>query len=87
MGIFQNSHKTSEREENVLQATALEIRTSQYQDQSTGSQSMEEEPGRSPLTYVDVLKQDIGLETSELQTAMQDRRLWKAIVVRGLHST
>ena len=44
-------------------------------------------PGRPPLTYVDVLKHEIGLETSEVQTAMQDRKLWKAIVVRGHHST
>ena len=44
-------------------------------------------PGRPPLTYVDVLKHDTGLETSEVQTAMQDRKLWKAIVVRGHHST
>ena len=44
-------------------------------------------PGRPPVTYVDVLKQDTGLETSEVQTAMQDRNLWKAMVVRGHHST
>ena len=44
-------------------------------------------PGRPPLTYVDVLKHDTGLETSDVQTAMQDRKFWKAIVVQGHHST
>ena len=29
-------------------------------------------PGTPSLTYVDVLKQDTALETSEVQTAMQD---------------
>ena len=44
-------------------------------------------PGRQPLSYIDVLKQDTGLEASDCQTAMQDRKIWKAIVVRGHHST
>ena len=42
-------------------------------------------PGRPPLTYVDVLKQDTGLEASDLGTAMQDRRIWKAVVVPENH--
>ena len=40
-----------------------------------------------PFTHVDVLKQDTGLETLEVQTAMQDRKIWKAIVIPGYHLT
>ena len=43
-------------------------------------------PGRPPLTYVDVLKQDTGLDVTDMGTAMQDRRIWRAVVVRGHHS-
>lgn len=43
--------------------------------------------GRPSLTYVDVLTQDTGLEASDIKIAMTDRKLWKAMVVRGHHST
>ena len=48
---------------------------------------MEEESQVDRPLHVDDLKQDTGLETSEVQTAMQDRKLWKTRVVRGHHST
>ena len=38
--------------------------------------------GRPALTYIDILKRDTGLEVEELKTAMRDRKIWKAIVVR-----
>ena len=44
-------------------------------------------PGRPSLTYIDVLQTDTGLEGPEVMTAMQDRELWKAFVVRAHHST
>ena len=31
-------------------------------------------PGRSALTYIEILKRDTGLEVKELKTAMQDRK-------------
>ena len=43
-------------------------------------------PGRPPLTYPDILKKDTGLEKTEVETAMCDRKLWRAIVVRENHS-
>ena len=42
--------------------------------------------GRPTLTYIDILKRDTGLEVEELKTAMQDRKTWKAFVVREFHS-
>ena len=44
-------------------------------------------PGRPVLTYmyIDILKEDTGLEAADFKTAMQDRNLWKAIVVRENH--
>lgn len=42
--------------------------------------------GRPTLTYIDILKRDTGLEVEELKTAMQDRKTWKAFVVRECHS-
>ena len=42
--------------------------------------------GRPTLTYIDILKRDTGLDVEELKTAMQDRKTWKAILVRGQHS-
>ena len=44
-------------------------------------------PGRPSLTLIDVLKQDTGLEPSDIKRAMKDRKLWKAMVVREQHST
>ena len=43
-------------------------------------------PGRPALTYVDILKDDTGLEAADFRTAMEDRKMWKAITVRGHHS-
>ena len=42
-------------------------------------------PGRPALNCIDVLKQDIGLHASDMITAMRDRKVWHAIVDRGLH--
>ena len=37
--------------------------------------------GRKVTNYIDVLKKDTGLDnTSELQTAMQDRDMWRGYV-------
>ena len=43
-------------------------------------------PGRPALTYINVLKQDTGLDVNDVKTAMQDRKVWRAIVDRGHHS-
>ena len=43
-------------------------------------------PGRPALTYIDVLKQDTGLEASALKVAMEDKRQWRSITVRVDHS-
>ena len=43
-------------------------------------------PGKPTLTYIDVLKQDYGLEADEFQSAMADRKLWRSITVREQHS-
>ena len=40
-------------------------------------------PGRPALTFIDLLTQDTGLEMSDMKTAMNDRRVWRAIVDRG----
>ena len=39
--------------------------------------------GRPSLTYVNLLKQDTGLEEPDLRTAMLDRSVWRAITVRA----
>ena len=44
-------------------------------------------PGRPSQTYLDQLRQDTGLETAELRTAMQDRSVWRAITVRAQDPT
>ena len=36
--------------------------------------------GRPNLTYIDLLKQDTGLEESDIKTAMLDRSVWRANV-------
>ena len=36
--------------------------------------------GRPTKTFVDLLHQDTGLTTHEIETCMQDRGLWKAII-------
>ena len=43
-------------------------------------------PGRPALTYTDILKQDTGLDSAEFRTAMRDRKIWRAMIVRGHHS-
>ena len=43
--------------------------------------------GRPHLTYIDLLKQDTGLEEADIKTAMLDRRVWRAITVRAKRST
>ena len=43
--------------------------------------------GRRKLNYVDSLTSDTGLRIEELQTAMLDRTVWRATIVRGSHST
>ena len=40
---------------------------------------------RPALNYIDILKQDTDLHASDVITAMQDRKVWRAIVDRGLH--
>ena len=44
-------------------------------------------PGRPALNYSDILKQETGMESTELRTAMKDRKIWRAMIVRGHHST
>jgi hypothetical protein len=44
-------------------------------------------PGRPAITHIDLLKRDTGLEVEELKTAMQDRKIWRAITVRENHPT
>ncbi|KAI8511978.1 hypothetical protein Bbelb_110780 [Branchiostoma belcheri] len=39
-------------------------------------------PGRPPLTYLDVLQRDTGLQADGMGKAMQDRSFWAAMVVR-----
>lgn len=41
--------------------------------------------GRPPLTYIDTLRQDTGLEVDELDTCMQNRAVWRSIGVRDHH--
>ena len=37
--------------------------------------------GRRPINYIDILKNDTGLEeTNDLKAVMEDRELWKGIV-------
>ena len=36
--------------------------------------------GRRPLTYLDVIARDIGLEVGDVRTAMLDRAVWRDIV-------
>ncbi|XP_072018181.1 uncharacterized protein [Amphiura filiformis] len=43
--------------------------------------------GRPTLTFVDILRQDTRLESTDMVTAMQDRKIWRAITVRGQYST
>jgi hypothetical protein len=43
--------------------------------------------GRPTKTYIDILKRDTGLELDELKPAMQNRKLWKTIMVREQHSS
>ena len=40
-------------------------------------------PGRPPLTYVVVF----GLDVMDMGMTMQDRRIWRAVVVRGHQSS
>ena len=44
-------------------------------------------PGRPALNYSDILKQETRMESTELRTAMKDRKIWRAMIVRGHHST
>ena len=44
-------------------------------------------PGRPAQTYIDILRHDTGLEETDFKAAMQDRKLWRAIIVRGQYST
>ena len=43
--------------------------------------------GRPTKTYIDILKRDTGLELDDLKPAMQDRKVWRTIVVREQHSS
>ena len=36
--------------------------------------------GRPMKTYVDLLQDDTGYQTNEIETTMNDRRLWRAII-------
>ena len=40
-------------------------------------------PGKPALTYINVLKEDTGLLAEELRSAMEDRKIWRSITVRG----
>ena len=44
-------------------------------------------PGRPHLTYTDLLKNDTGLELSDVKAAMLDRNVWKAITARAVDPT
>ena len=41
--------------------------------------------GRPALNYMDVITQDTRLDVSDVRTAMQNRKVWRAIVDRGHH--
>ena len=41
--------------------------------------------GRPALNYMDVITQDTGLDVNDVRTAMQNRKVWRAIVDRGHH--
>lgn len=41
--------------------------------------------GRPALNFMDVLKQDTGLDVNDVRSAMQNRKVWRAIVDREHH--
>ena len=47
----------------------------------------ERKRGRPMHSFIKTLKKDTGMEKEELQTCMQDRKIWRAITVRGHHSS
>ena len=49
-----------------------------YQTMETGNQE-----DQTVLKYIDMLMQDTGLEVSDIETAMQDRKVWRIIVDWG----
>ena len=80
----QKSARKSGREEPGSQGIAPEV-MNQCQRWSAGFQNMGKRSlghGRPALTYIDIFKEDTGLEADYFMTAMQDRNLWNAIVVR-----
>ena len=40
---------------------------------------------RPALNYIDVITRDTGLDVNNVRTAMQNRKVWRAIVDRGHH--
>ena len=44
-------------------------------------------PGRQQSIYIDILRQDTGLDEDDMKNAMLDRRIWRAITIRETHST
>ena len=44
-------------------------------------------PGRPALNYSDILKQDTGMESTVFRTATKDRKILRAMKVRGHHLT
>ena len=72
----------------VLQATVVGARNNlcpKYSNLKHGKRKA----GRPNLTYIDLLKQDTGLEEPDIKTAMLDRSVWhwQAIKVQANVST
>ena len=58
------------------------------QDLYSGPQHMANMTEVQPaITYVDTLMWDIGLTVNEMQTAMEDRDVWKAMCSHQLQTT
>ena len=83
MVTCQNLPRGSGKGEQNLMATAQEVRHV-FLNWSTGHPDCMDR--RPALNNIDILKQGNGLHESEVLTPMQDRRVWRAIVDRGLHS-
>ena len=67
-----------------LQATAVEVKMNPYPGSSCGNQSMVKGKPWNIFTYVDLLKQDTGLEEPDITTAMLDMSVWSANTVRDV---
>ncbi|XP_019635852.1 PREDICTED: basic helix-loop-helix transcription factor scleraxis-like [Branchiostoma belcheri] len=65
-------------DETVVYLTRRRIKDMKTEDKAHGRRK----PGRPPLTYLDVLQRDTGLQADGMGKAMQDRSFWAAMVVR-----